>query len=192
MNTTTNDGSYLSVDPGNLKSGIGIVNRLQITYAANMDNEDVMKIIRSREKGTVVLIEDMKPYCVPLTQQTIDTCKFIGKMCYFLESKKIKYELITRHQVKKWVFDMFPTVVLERICKKIEYKNKRNNDGKLRRPSYVYVDDRIVIAAMKDLWKIPTPKPGKRNGYGLSEHSWQSLAVMSYYLYGRVGHQLSP
>lgn len=179
---------FISVDPGSVISGLVIIVNGTITYADNLQNDVVLKIVRENKKNNndlLVLVEDIKPYSVGLTQHTIDTCKFIGELCYFLNTIRVKYELITRHQVKRWIFNTFPMVVLDRICKKIEYKNKRNNDGKLRKPSYVYVDDRIVIAAMKELWKIETPKPGKRNSLGLSEHSWQSLAVVSYYLYGR-------
>ena len=177
----------IAIDSGSNQSGVVVVNGLKIALAANLINKEVLKLIvdNKKEQGLKVLIEDIKPYSVSLTQGTIDTCKFIGLLCYFLNWHKIRYELITRHQVKKWVYDMFPVIVLERVFKKIAYKDKRNNDGKLRKPSYVYVDDRIVIAVMKDLWKIPTPKVGKRNVHGLSAHSWQALGVASYYLHGR-------
>lgn len=186
-------GTLIAIDSGSSQSGVVVVKGLKIAYAANIPNAEVLKLVKATKKedgGLVVLVEDIKPYSVSLTQSTIDTCKFIGRVCFFMEAGRVKYELITRHQVKKWVYDQFPTIVLERVCKKIAYKNKRNNDGKLRKPSYVYVDDRIVIAAMKDLWKIPTPKPGKKNILGLSDHSWQALGVMSYFLYGRHSHQL--
>lgn len=184
-------GILIAIDSGSTQSGVVVINGLKITYAANLLNRDVLKLIKATKKehkDLVVLVEDIKPYSISLTQSTIDTCKFIGRVCFFMEAGRVTHELITRHQVKKWVYDQFPTVVLERICKKIEYKNKRNNDGKLRKPSYVYIDDRIVIAAMKDLWKIETPKPGKRNSLGLTSHSWQALAVASVWLYGRKSH----
>lgn len=184
-------GTLIAIDSGSSQSGVVVVKGLKITYADNLKNKDILKLIKSTkidDKNVIVLVEDIKPYSVSLTQSTIDTCKFIGKVCFFMEAGRVKYELITRHQVKRYVYDWFPTVVLERICKKIEYKNKRNNDGKLRKPSYVYVDDRIVIAAMKDLWKIETPKPGKRNSLGITAHAWQALAVASVWLHGRSSH----
>lgn len=184
-------GTLIAIDSGSSQSGVVVIKGLKIAYAANLENKEVLKLVKAtkmEDRDTVVLVEDIKPYSVSLTQSTIDTCKFIGQICFFMEAGRVKHELITRHQVKLWVFNQFPTVVLERVCKKIEYKNKRNNDGKLRRPSYVYVDDRIVIAAMKDLWKIPTPKPGKKNELGLSAHSWQALAVASVWLYSLNSH----
>lgn len=186
-----NTGVFIAIDSGSSKSGVVVVKGLKIAYADNLQNVEVLKLIKSTKKeyvDVVVLVEDIKPYSISLTQATIDTCKFIGRVCFFMEAGRVKYELITRHQVKRWVYDQFPTIVLERICKKIAYKDKRNNDGKLRKPSYVYVDDRIVIAAMKDLWKIETPKPGKRNSLGITGHAWQALGVMSVYLYSRDSH----
>jgi hypothetical protein len=90
------------------------------------------------------------------------------------------------------VFDTHGELCVERINKKIvalddygerkDRKRYRNKDGELRKASFHYVDDRIVIAAMKKHWNIPTPKPGKSNALGFSSHSWQALAVGSYYL----------
>lgn len=184
-------GTLIAIDSGSSKSGVVVIKGLKIVYAANLENKEVLKLIKAtklEDKDTLVLVEDIKPYSLSLTQSTIDTCKFIGKACFFMEAGRVKYELITRHQVKRYVYDWFPTIVLERVCKKIDYKNKRNNDGKLRKPSYVYVDDRIVIAAMKDLWKIETPKPGKRNSLGITAHAWQALGVASFWLHGRTTH----
>lgn len=184
-------GTLIAIDSGSSQSGVVVIKGLKIAYAATLKNVEVLKLIKSTKKeevDLVVLVEDIKPYSISLTQATIDTCKFIGRVCFFMEAGRVKHELITRHQVKRWVYDQFPTVVLERICKKIAYKDKRNNDGKLRKPSYVYVDDRIVIAAMKDLWKIETPKPGKRNSLGITGHAWQALGVASVFLYGRNSH----
>jgi hypothetical protein len=126
--------------------------------------------------------------------QVIDTCKFIGELVYRLRSefKKAEYVLVTRNQVKKWVFDSFPEISCDRINKRIEYldgyrtgrgeKGIRKKDGTLRLPSFHWIDDRVCIAAMKKFWDIPTPKPGKKNVYGLSTHSWQALALGTYWI----------
>lgn len=178
-------GTLVSIDSGSSQSGIVVLNGLKIAYADNISNDEVIdRIIGEKitDRNVKVLIEDIKPSGIRLMQPTIDTCKFIGVLCNTLEKNDICYELITRNEVKLWAFNTYPYIVLERINKKIEYKNKRNNDGKLRRPSFVYVDDRIIIAVMKEHWNIGTPKPGKRNGHGLSRHSWQALGVASCYL----------
>jgi hypothetical protein len=47
----------------------------------------------------------------------------------------------------------------------------------MRAASFHFVDDRTVIAALKSIYNIPTPKPGRPNIHGLVDHSWQALAV---------------
>jgi hypothetical protein len=107
--------------------------------------------------------------------------------------------------VRKWVFDAYPDICIPAIDKKIAYLDQygaRKNEelkaegkkpkyrryitksGELRKASFNYVDDRIIISVMKKLWKIPEPKPFKPNIYGLKDDSWQALALASYYLYG--------
>jgi hypothetical protein len=55
--------------------------------------------------------------------------------------------------------------------------------GEPRKPSFVFVDDKIVTDCMKHLYKIPLPKSGKGYQYGLQTHSWQALAVATYFRY---------
>jgi hypothetical protein len=57
-----------------------------------------------------------------------------------------------------------------------------NKNGEYRQPTFVFVNDRNVLNAMKKRWGIEKPKPGKRNPLGLSGHSWQALAVGTYYI----------
>ena len=51
----------------------------------------------------------------------------------------------------------------------------------MREPSFNYVDDRIVCAAMKELFSIEQ-KPGFKNSYGLTKdsHAWQALSVAAW------------
>jgi hypothetical protein len=135
----------------------------------------------------------MRPYSGRFSQQVIDTCKFIGEAVYRAKNEfGSNPVLITRNEVKKWVFDTFPAICNERIAKRIEYmdgyktgkgeRGYRKKDGELKKPTFHWVDDRVCIAAMKEYWKIPTPKPGKKNIYELSAHSWQALALGTCYI----------
>lgn len=104
----------------------------------------------------------------------------------------MQFELMSRSEVKQWVFNTLPEVCLPRIEKKIMTiharkekdgkKGLKNANGAMRSPSFVFVDDRIVLASMKDFWNIPTPKVGKPTQYGLSSHSWQALALCTCYM----------
>ena len=68
---------------------------------------------------------------------------------------------------------------------KKELKGLINADGEMRKPSFNWVDDSIVKAALKSIYNIPTPKPGKPNLYGITKdsHGWQALAVCSFYFH---------
>lgn len=140
-----------------------------------------------------VVIEDIRPYSGKLSMQTINTCKFIGELTYRLRNElQASYSLVSRSEVRQWVFLTHTELCVGRINQKIAYlddygertnrKRYRNKNGELRKASFHYVDDRVIIAAMKKHWEIPTPKPGKPNVYGFASHSWQALAAGSHYL----------
>jgi len=156
----------------------------QIVWAGNVVNGLLFNIMLLNAGGLplMVVIEDVRPYGVLLRQELLDTCKWIGQWQYRLEKARIAYKLIPRSAVQIWVFQSFPDVAIPRIEKKIRRLDKRTKEGVLCKPKFVYVDDGIVKAAMKEKWSIPTPKPGQTNKYGLKTHSWQALGVGSCYL----------
>ena len=111
-----------------------------------MDNKDVFDLIHSltsKYKSVGIVIEDIKPYAGNLSQQAIDTCKFIGQLTWRLDEIGVKYLMVTRSKVRKWVYDYFPDIVLPIVVSIIEKKNQKNNDGKNRKPSFVYVNDSV-------------------------------------------------
>lgn len=103
-----------------------------------------------------------------------------------------KIELIPRWQVKQWVYIQFKAIVAPLIQKKIDYSHERKKkqyeakgwaEKKKSTESFVWVDDRIIIAAMRKHWSIPlTKRVGSTTMYNLREHSWQALALVSYFL----------
>lgn len=198
-----------SIDVGSAMSGICVISNKQIIECVNLSNELVCAKIKEYyvKYRVTPIIEDIRAYSGKLSQDVIDTCKFIGELTYrLLNELQVDYfKLYPRSKVRKWVFDTFPDVCVPAIDKKIAYLDeygKRKNEelkatgkkqkyrryitksGELRKASFNYVDDRIIIAVMKKLWNIPEPKPFKSNIYGLKEDSWQALALASYYLYG--------
>lgn len=166
-----------------------------VIYANNIPNQEVFDKIVELTSGDriAVIVEDMAPYRMRITPQVIDTCKFIGELSYRLSVCDLIEDLrmAPRNEVKKWVFDCFPDVVLPRLEKKMIAVDRRKrlqglkgllkSDGEMRAASFHYVDDRVIIASMKFLFDIHTPKPGKLNVHGLKDHSWQALAVAAYY-----------
>lgn len=146
------------------------------------------------ETNCTVVIEDIKPYSMRLTTQVLDTAKWIGMAVYRLQTTcNAKIELVSRNEIKKWVFDRFNQTILPLVDKRMDKKlfmacdvrTKEivfvdNYNRPKRKASFVYVNDRCVTEAMKELYGIPKPEPGKGYKYGLMEHSWQALAVASF------------
>lgn len=186
----------IGVDPGSKVSGICLLKDKDIQSALIEKNSNVVAKIKELLAGrpATIVIEDVYPYSTLLKPQIITTCKFIGVLAYRLgKIKGVSLAFVARNSVKKWVFDTFPSIVTPRINKKINYldgwrvgkgkRGLRNKDGELRKASFQFVDDRVVIAALKELYIIPDPKPGKSNKFGLKAHSWQALAVASQFIY---------
>lgn len=189
----------LSIDPGSKESGIAVIWQSELSGSPlegfNERNDLIVGKIRKHyvKYNPIVVIEDLRYFPGRISMQVLDTVKFIGELNYRLKVELgLKVEYVTRGKVKKWVFDTFPEECKARIDKKIAYLDaygektgKRryvNQGGTRRKASFHWVDDRIVIAVMKEFWGIPTPKPGKKNIYGFCDDSWQALASGTYFL----------
>jgi hypothetical protein len=134
-----------------------------------------------------------------LTPEVIDTCKFIGQLCWRLLPSGFIDEVIMvpRNTVKKWVFDNYKKIISGRVDKRMAAidanriskgkKGLKNMKGQMRAASFHYIDDRAVVAAMKYRYRIPDPKPGKSNRYGLRAHSWQALAAATMWSSENLG-----
>ena len=174
----------IGIDPGST-CGIVILDGGQITSAFNIMSDIMLTKVTDFliHPNCTVVIEDIKPYSLRLTPQVIDTCKFIGELNFRLKTwSGAIVEYVARNQVKKWCFDTFPEVCTPIIQKKIEKKGFRNKEtGEWRKPSFVWVDDKVVTECMKALYSIEKPKSGYGYQFGLKEHSWQALAIASYY-----------
>lgn len=169
--------TYIGIDPGCEICGVSVIRGGIIVGAWNIPNEEVYSKITPYvlNNGCKVVIEDIRPYAIRLNMQVINTCKQIGEMTYRLKVVAgIDVTLVARNEIKKWVFDTFPDVVMPLVEKKVA---KKYVD---RKPSFVFVDDKIVTEAMKYHFGIKLPEPGKGYQYGLKEHSWQALAAAAY------------
>jgi hypothetical protein len=96
-----------------------------------------------------------------------------------------KVTMIPRWYVKQWVFAQFKTMVLPEIEKKIDRwaAKEDNKERKRLTAKFVWVDDRMIANAMRKWWGIKNPtKVGQRAMYNLKDHSWQALALVSYYM----------
>ena len=187
------------IDPGSSTCGIVRLDSGLIGICLECEPIKVYKRIISLSGASdiTIVIEDIFPYSMRLTPAVIDTCKLIGELTYRFNTdpQVTSVHLVARNTIKNWIFKTFPDVAIPRINKKLWLKHNRDTkkgkkglvklDGKMREPSFNYVDDRIVCAAMKELFKMETPKPGKPNVHGLTQnsHAWQALAVCSFYFH---------
>ncbi len=187
----------IGIDPGSEQSGMVILDGgTDIIGAFNLNNEfDLYDKVTdfSIHPNLTIVIEDIKPYTLRLTPQVIDTCKFIGEAVFrFKKAAGLNVVLLSRYDVKRWVFDTFPAVCEPLISGKQDKKlfaacsvddrlevQVDNYGRQKRKSSFVYVDDKIVVDCMKHLYKIEKPSAGKGYEYGLKMHSWQALAVAS-------------
>ena len=69
------------------------------------------------------------------------------------------------------------------VLEKVKKSNNKRKDGSDRKPSFVYVDDRIVKKAMELHWGI-TVRNGIKQKNGINGHAWQALGAVTYYLFG--------
>lgn len=179
----------IGVDAGSSSSGLAIISSGSIVGGYNKPNTDVYSFIEAEYlkcQEMAVIIEDVRPYNMRITNGIIDTIKFIGQLEWRLKQlESIKVVLIPRWNIKQWVFNSFPEIVLPKTEKKIDrWASKEANKSKKRVISkFVWVDDRIIISAMREYWGIEkVKKVGERTPFNLDTHSWQALALCSYYL----------
>lgn len=177
----------LGIDPGSSNSGIILVEDGVLVKGDNLTNEEVFTLIDKYSlfdsaARLFVVYEDIRPYTSRFNMETINTCKVIGRLEYVLKVQRVPCKAITRNEVKSFVFNKYNSLVVPDIEKKILKKGRTRKDGGQLKPSFQYVDDRIVCRAMKEHWGLPTPKPGKSNKLGIKTHAWQALGAITCYL----------
>lgn len=180
----------LGIDPGSENSGIvtfQLFDEWELLSGSNVSNEGLFELI---DKYTLfddkvnlfIVYEDIRPFTSRFNMDTINTCKMIGRLECVLNQRRVPFKAITRNEVKNFVFKRYPDIVLPVVIGKIEKKGGVSKKGKPLKPSFQYVDDRIVHAAMRYEYKIEKQKRGKTNMYGISTHAWQALGVTTAYI----------
>jgi hypothetical protein len=138
-----------------------------------------------------VFIEDIVPYRGKLSPHTIETAKYIGELRYRLKSNRISCREVSRTDVRNWAYERYSGLVIPLVEQRIRRRHEKlvlegkaglmTKEGRLRSPSSVWVNDQIIVAAMREEWNVPEPKwKFTPNEYGLSSHSWQALALATY------------
>lgn len=183
----------VGIDPGSEWSGVCVAGGSLGLQGHYVPNAEVFGLVR-RLAGSgrvVVVMEDLRAYRGAMRGALLITAKWMGQWewRFGVERFVAEVHLIPRNTVKAWLFRECPEVCIPRIQVRIDSLgpvvdlDKQHEPGRPRRVSFHYVDDRIVIAAVKSLCGIPTPKPGHANIFGLTAHSYQALAVALCWMY---------
>ena len=174
--------NIIGIDAGSTKSGVAIVTCGQVERGMVISNRDVCKLVADKKYSSYkIVIEDLRAYSTRLSQDLINTAKFLGQLEYILTKRKSDFLLVERVKIKKMVYDKYPKSEKD-VREKIIQRGKVNSRGEYRKPSMIYVCDRVVANAMRYFWELPSGQ-GKRNKVGLASHSWQALALCSYLLF---------
>jgi hypothetical protein len=174
--------NVIGIDCGSTKSGVAIVTNSEIERGMVIPNDILLYKISNKEfDNYTIIVEDLRAYSVRLSQDLINTAKFIGKLEYVLEMAGLPPVMVERVKIKKMVYDKYPSAERE-VKDKIRQRGKVTTTGEFRNPSMIYVCDRVVANAMRYFWELPQGQ-GKRNKLGLATHSWQALALCSYALF---------
>lgn len=177
----------LGIDPGNKSSGIVILVEGVIQKGDNLENEKMFSLIDeytlfSKDISLTVVYEDIRPFTSRFNMDTIDTIKVIGRLEYVLNQRRVSFKAVTRNEVKSYVFKEYNNIAYPIIEGKVAKSVNKKKDGSDRKPSFVYVDDRIVEKAMKLHWGINVVN-GKRHPSGIRKHAWQALGAVTCYIF---------
>lgn len=178
----------IGIDPGSNKSGIVILEESILVSGDNIENEKMFSLIDeyslfSDDVRLFVVYEDIRPFTSRFNMDTIDTIKVIGRLEYVLNTRRIPYKAVTRNEVKSMVYGKYNSLAYPLVLEKVKKSNNKRKDGSDRKPSFVYVDDRIVKKAMELHWGI-TVRNGIKQKNGINGHAWQALGAVTYYLFG--------
>jgi hypothetical protein len=185
----TKEVVLLSIDAGCNSSGVAIIINGAIEKGMILSNEELFDLIDhytifgNGKVDLMVVYEDIRPFTSRFNMDTINTCKVIGRLEYVLKQRLVANKAITRNEVKSWVFRNYKEHIVDVIEKRIEATGKKNKNGENKKPSFHYVNDRLVYKAMRLHWDIDKAKVGRSNKYGLKSHSWSALAVATTYLH---------
>ena len=185
MNTPN---ALIGIDPGEKQSGIVLLIDGQIIEGMTIDNQELVGYVSEQHKANeghiLVVIEDMRPYNARITDNIIKTIKFIGQIEWRIKEFGVPIYLVPRWRVKQWAYNSFRELSMPRVISKVGYAEKlREKEGKAKRklsPSFAYIDDWVIVRIMKYFWKIPNANVHNKNKYGLKDHSWQALAVVTF------------
>lgn len=118
----------IGIDAGSEVSGVIVLENNKIRHGYNLKNSEVIDFIGAEgatcDKLTVI-IEDVRPYNMRITDGIIQTIKFLGQIEWRLQHMNQDFVLISRWAVKQWIFLQYKSIAWPEIEKKIIRATKR-------------------------------------------------------------------
>src|ERR1700735_3514132 len=118
----------IGIDPGSAKSGVIVLEDGYIRQGYNLPNTEIIEFVYAESldcKKLTVIVEDVRPYRMRITDGIIQTIKFLGEIQWRLQAMGQKFELIPRWEVKQWIFLQFKVMAVTEIENKIVRAAKR-------------------------------------------------------------------
>lgn len=145
--------NILAIDPGTHKSGVVFMdNRGLVHDCGVIDNQEVLDSIHSAShNGTLLAIEMIQSFGMPVGAEVFETCVFIGRL---VERWRGKHKLVYRKEVKL------------HLC-----GTPRAKDANIRQAL-------IDVYGGKDAAIGKKANPGPL--YRVKSHAWSALAVADY------------
>lgn len=144
----------LAIDPGTNESAFLWWGQGRISDAAIVQNDVLLSNIRRLPDGeyrdTIVAIEMIACYGMPVGKEVFETCLLIGRMCESLERNSYPFRLVYRREIKL------------HHC-----MNARAKDSNIRQ-------------ALIDKYGVPGTKKNPGPTYGMKSDLWSAFAIATY------------
>lgn len=142
-----------AIDPGTEQSAYLELDRGRVASFGILSNKDMCEPLWfNRSRGSVLRIEMVASYGMPVGREVFETCVWIGR---FIEAARMPWEYVYRKDVKL------------HLC-----GNLRAKDAHVRQA----LIDRFGPGKEKAIGRKAAPGPL----YGVSSHVWSALAVAVY------------
>jgi hypothetical protein len=149
--------TVLSIDPGNRESAFAKWDGVTVQKFAKTENKTLKNSLPFLAgENSVVVIEMIASYGMPVGKDVFETCLFIGQLQQLCEHLDIPCELVYRKDVKM------------HLC-----NSMRAKDGNIRQ-------------ALIDRFGDKGTKKSPGIFYGVSADSWSAIAIAVYYFDTKV------
>lgn len=95
--------TVIGIDPGNIQSALAVYDGEKLlSYGTYMNGEFFKRVeeVFSSRLGTVIYMETIQSYGMPVGQEVFDTCFFIGRLMERFDQAWMPYTMVKRTEIK--------------------------------------------------------------------------------------------